>query len=92
MHPQRTWLMGRAAGLLLIAIAAALIAAQWKHEALPLAAVGTILVLTIVKARIVVLDFMGLRDVRPGLARAIVAWPILFALLVAAKVAAQAFV
>lgn len=92
MHPQRTWLMGRAAGLLLIAVIAALISAQWKHEAIPLAALGAILVLTVVKARVVVLDFMGLRDLRPGLARAIIAWPILFAILVAVKVAAQAFV
>ena len=84
--------MGRAAGLLLIAVIAALISAQWKHEAIPLAALGAILVLTVVKARVVVLDFMGLRDFRPGLARAIIAWPILFAILVAAKVAAQAFV
>ena len=84
--------MGRAAGLMLVAIVAALISAQWKHEAIPLAALGAILVLTIVKSRIVVLDFMGLRDLRPGLARAILAWPIVFAVLVAAKVATQALV
>lgn len=84
--------MGRAAGLILVAVIAALISAQWKHAAIPLAALGAILVLTIVKSRIVVLDFMGLRDRRPVLARAIIAWPILFAILAAAKVAARTFV
>lgn len=91
MHPQRTWLLGRAAWLMLVAIVAALISAQWKHEAIPILALATVLVLTVVKSRIVVLDFMGLRRLRPGLARAIIAWPILFSILVAAKAAAQAF-
>lgn len=79
------WLMGSASGLMLVAVIAALISAQWKHEALPFAALGAILVLTIVKSRWVVMDFMALRGVRPRLAAALLAWPAFFALAAATK-------
>ncbi|CAN7657102.1 cytochrome C oxidase subunit IV family protein [Rhizobium sp. LjRoot30] len=81
------WLMGSAAGLLLIAVVAALISAQWKHEAIPFAALCVVLVLTVVKSRIVVLDFMGLRGMRRGLSAALIAWPILFVVAAVAKAA-----
>ena len=81
------WLMGSAAGLLMIAVVAALISAQWKHEAIPFAALCVVLALTVVKSRIVVLDFMGLRGVRRGLSVALIAWPILFVVAAVAKAA-----
>lgn len=86
-----TWLMGTATVLVLVAAVAALIAAQWNHEALPFAALGAILVLTIVKSRLVVMDFMGLRDIRPRLSSALIAWPAFFALAAATKAAFTAF-
>jgi nitric oxide reductase NorF protein len=85
------WLPGSAAGIMMIAIITALISAQWKHEALPFAALGAILVLTIVKSRWVIMDFMGLRGVRPRLSSALVAWVAFFALVTAGKAALAAF-
>jgi nitric oxide reductase NorF protein len=85
------WLFGCTIWLILIALVTALIAAQWTAAALPLAAFAAILVLTLIKARIVILDFMGLRGVRPGLAAALAAWPALFLLVAAAKAAVQTF-
>ncbi len=84
-HEKSKWLMGSATGLLLIAIVTALIASQWKHEAVPFVAFCVILVLTVVKARIVVLDFMGLRGPRRGLSIALIAWPLVFAIAAATK-------
>jgi nitric oxide reductase NorF protein len=81
------WLMGSASGLMLISVVAALISAQWKHEAVPFLALGAILVLTVVKSRWVVLDFMGLRNERPVLSGALVGWVAFFALASATKAA-----
>jgi nitric oxide reductase NorF protein len=81
------WLMGSASGLMMVAIAAALISAQWKHEAVPFLALGAILVLTVVKSRWVVLDFMGLRNERPVLSGALVGWVAFFALAAVTKAA-----
>jgi nitric oxide reductase NorF protein len=89
VRKENTWLLGSAIWLVLIAIVSALITAQWKAEALPFAAIGVILILLVVKSRIIVLDFIGLREVRPRMAMALVAWPSLFALLVTVKVAVQ---
>jgi nitric oxide reductase NorF protein len=88
---QSTWLMGTATVLMLIAVVGALIAAQWNHEALPFAAFGVVLVLMVVKSRWVVMDFMGLRGVRPRLSAALIAWPAFFALAAAAKAALASF-
>ena len=77
---REVWLMGSASGLMLAAVAAALIAAQWKHESISFPAFCAILVLTVVKSRWVVMDFMALRGVRPRLAAALLAWPAFFAL------------
>lgn len=79
------WLMGSAGALLLVAIVAALISAQWKQEGVPFAALCVIAILTVVKSRIVVLDFMGLRGMRRGLSTALIAWPILFVIAAVAK-------
>ena len=78
-----------ASGLMLVAVAAALVSAQWKHEAVPFLAFCTILVLTIVKSRWVVMDFMALRGIRPKLAASLIGWPVFFALAAAAKAIAQ---
>lgn len=85
------WLLGSAGGIMIVAVIGALISAQWKHEAVPFAALGVILVLTVVKARWVVADFMGLRKARPGLSAALVGWVAFFALAAAAKAALAAF-
>lgn len=85
------WLPGRAVVVILVAVVSALVAAQWKHEALPLVAFAMILGLAIVKARWVILDFMGLRRVRPRLAIALLAWPAFFAMAAAARAALAAF-
>lgn len=87
MERKQIWLMGSASGLMLVAVAAALISAQWKHEAVPFLAFGAILVLTIVKSRWVVMDFMGLRHERAVLAGALVGWVGFFSLAAAAKTA-----
>lgn len=70
--------------ILMMGIVSGLIAAQWKHEALPLTAVIVILALTIFKARLIILDFMHLRE-RPGLAVALLAWPVFFTVAILAK-------
>ena len=85
------WLLGSSAGIMLIAIVAALISAQWKHEALPFAALGAILVLMLIKSRWVVMDFMGLRHQRPRLSGALVGWVAFFALAAATKAALATF-
>jgi nitric oxide reductase NorF protein len=89
MERKEIWLMGSASGLMLVAVAAALISAQWKHEAVPFLAFGVILILTIVKSRWVVMDFMALRGIRPKLAASLLAWPVFFALAAAVKAIAQ---
>jgi len=85
MERKEIWLMGSASGLMLVAVASALISAQWKHEAVPFLAFGVILILTIVKSRWVVMDFMGLRHQRSVLSGALVGWVGFFALAAAIK-------
>jgi len=72
--------------ILLMGIVAALLAAQWHQETLPLVALIVVLMLVVLKARLIVLDFIGLRGSRPLLAGALLAWPAVFALATAAKV------
>ncbi|MGE6739013.1 cytochrome C oxidase subunit IV family protein [Allorhizobium pseudoryzae] len=91
MRQQKTiWLMGRAAVLMIVAMIAGLAAAQWKHEAVPFAILVLILVLTVVKSRWVILDFMGFRTLHPRLAVALLAWPTFFAVAAAARAALAA--
>ncbi|MCB5203484.1 cytochrome C oxidase subunit IV family protein [Neorhizobium sp. T786] len=66
--------------VMMLAIVGALIAAQWKHEAVPLAVIVIILVLTLIKARLIILDFMGLRGDHPAMAAALWVWPAFFSL------------
>ena len=87
----KTGLVGRAAGIMIVAIVAGLVAAQWKHEAIPFVALAVILVLSIVKSRWVILDFMGLRGIRPRLAFALLVWPAFFAVAAAARAALASY-
>lgn len=73
--------------IILMGIAAALLAAQWHHEALPLVALVAVLILMVFKARLIILDFIGLRGQSPRLAMALIAWPMLFALAAVVKAA-----
>ncbi|MFN7027417.1 MAG: cytochrome C oxidase subunit IV family protein [Pseudorhizobium sp.] len=68
-----------ASWVMMLAIVGALTAAQWKHQPVPLTVVALLLVLMVIKARLIVLDFMGLRGVRPATAAALLAWPSFFA-------------
>ncbi|TCV74276.1 nitric oxide reductase NorF protein [Neorhizobium sp. R1-B] len=76
--------------IIMLGVVAALIAAQWKHQAIPIVALTIILVFTIAKVRLIVLDFMSLRGTRPNLARALVIWPTFFAAAGLAKALAPA--
>ena len=84
---KEVWLMGSASALMLAAVIAALISAQWKHENVPFLALGAILVLTVVKSRWVIMDFMGLRHERSKLSAGLVGWVAFFAMAAAAKAA-----
>ncbi len=66
--------------VMMLAAVGALTAAQWKHQAVPLVVVALLLMLTVIKARLIILDFMGLRHVRPATAAALTAWPTFFAI------------
>jgi len=66
--------------VMMLAAVGALTAAQWKHQAVPLVIVGLLLVLTVIKARLIILDFMGLRHARSATAAALLAWPSFFAI------------
>jgi nitric oxide reductase NorF protein len=79
-------LFGSANWIMMLGIVGALIAAQWKHEVIPAAVLAIILVMTIAKIRLIVLDFMDLRGMRPNLARALMIWPIFFSALSLGKV------
>ncbi|WP_117195207.1 cytochrome C oxidase subunit IV family protein [Rhizobium terrae] len=79
-------LFGSANWVMMLGIVGALIAAQWKHEVIPVLALAVILALTIAKIRLIVLDFMGLRGMRPNLARALMIWPAFFSALSLGKV------
>lgn len=92
MKHKQIWLMGSASGLMLVAVVSTLISAQWKHESVPFLAFCAILILTIVKARWVMLDFMGLRETRPMLSMAILAWPMLFSAAALAEAALSTLV
>ncbi|MDR6820718.1 nitric oxide reductase NorF protein [Neorhizobium sp. 2083] len=79
-------LFGSANWVMMLGIAGALIAAQWKHEVIPAVALAVILVMAVAKIRLIVLDFMGLRGMRPNLARALMVWPVFFSALSLGKV------
>ena len=73
--------------VLIMGILGAIVTSQWHQEALPLIALIVVLVLTVLKSRLIILDFMRLRGDRPVLAAALLAWPMMLALLALAKLA-----
>ncbi len=75
---QSSRLFASANWVMMLAIVGALLAAQWKHQAVPLVVLLIILVLTVIKSRFVILDFMGLRSEHPTMAAALWAWPVFF--------------
>ncbi|CAN7633414.1 cytochrome C oxidase subunit IV family protein [Neorhizobium sp. LjRoot104] len=79
-------LFGSGNWVMMLGITGTLIAAQWKHEVIPAAALAVILVMAIAKIRLILLDFMGLRGIRPNLARALMIWPVFFSVLSLGKV------
>ncbi|MFB9947929.1 cytochrome C oxidase subunit IV family protein [Rhizobium puerariae] len=78
-------LFGSANWIMALGVVSALIAAQWKQEAIPVIALTAILAMTVAKIRLIVLDFMHLRGSRPNLARALLIWPVFFAAISLAK-------
>lgn len=74
--------------VLIMGILGAIVTSQWHQEALPLIALVVVLVLTVLKSRLIILDFMRLRGDRPVLAAALLAWPMMFTFAVAIKAAA----
>ena len=75
---QSARLFNSANWVIMLAVIGAIVAAQWKHQAVPFAILCVLLVLTVVKARLIILDFMGLRDTQPAMAVALLIWPTLF--------------
>lgn len=54
--------------ILSLGIMGALLASQWRHGSVPAAVLMAILFLTLIKSRLIILDFLGLREVSPRLA------------------------
>ncbi len=74
---------------ILIALAlSGVVLAAWG-AALPAAGAG-ILLLAVLKARCVIIDFMGLGDASPALRIGLIAWPVAFALAGLGKIALSA--
>lgn len=71
--------------IILLGVCSGLVSAQWKQEALPAIAVAVVLALTVLKTRLIILDFMGLRGRHPRLAATLAAWPVFFAVVILAK-------
>jgi nitric oxide reductase NorF protein len=74
--------------VLIMGILGAIVTSQWHQEAVPLIALIVVLVLTVLKSRLIILDFMRLRGDRPILAAALLAWPMMFTFAVVIKAAA----
>jgi nitric oxide reductase NorF protein len=85
------FLIVTATGMMLVTVSAALVAAQWKHQALPFVALAAVLVMTVITARWLVLDYMHLRNRRPRLSVALIAWSGFFAAATAVQAAFLVF-
>ncbi|MCG5485139.1 MAG: cytochrome C oxidase subunit IV family protein [Sinorhizobium meliloti] len=77
---QRTWMV-----LVLMVLAGMLLSLQAQDPAAPLVVTLALLTLALLKARLVVLDFLGLRSGPRVLQVGLIAWPFFFALAAAAK-------
>lgn len=77
-HMTSSILFANANWVIMMGVLAALLAAQWKDGVPPVAALLMILVLIVLNARLIILDFIDLRGKRPYLAIALFAWPLVF--------------
>ncbi|WP_018238762.1 cytochrome C oxidase subunit IV family protein [Ensifer sp. BR816] len=77
---KKTW------GILVAMVVAGMLLSRWVQEpAAPIVFAVLLLLLAVLKARLVVLDFLGLRSGPPALRMSLLAWPAFFALAAAAK-------
>ena len=77
---QKTWVT-----VVLMVLVGALVSLKVQDPAAPLVLTFALLVLAVLKARLVVLDFLGLRSGPRALRVGLLAWPLLFSLAAAAK-------
>ncbi|MDW9724654.1 hypothetical protein GOB91_20410 [Sinorhizobium meliloti] len=77
---QKTWIV-----LVLMVLAGMLLSLKVQDPATPLVFTLALLTLAVLKARLVVLDFLGLRSGPRVLRVGLIAWPLVFALAAAAK-------
>ncbi|MDW9370719.1 hypothetical protein GOB34_24050 [Sinorhizobium meliloti] len=77
---QKTWIV-----LVLMVLAGMLLSLKVQDPATPLVFTLALLTLAVLKARLVVLDFLGLRSGLRVLRVGLIAWPLFFALAAAAK-------
>ncbi|UTG94520.1 hypothetical protein KEM44_03505 (plasmid) [Sinorhizobium meliloti] len=78
---QKTWIV-----LVLMVLAGMLLSLKVQDPATPLVFTLALLTLAVLKARLVVLDFLGLVRSGPRVLRVgLIAWPLFFALAAAAK-------
>lgn len=77
---KKTWMS------LVIMVLAGILLSRWTAEpVVPLVLAAALLALALLKARLVVLDFLGLRAGPRALRIGLLAWPVFFALAAAAK-------
>ncbi|WOS63896.1 cytochrome C oxidase subunit IV family protein [Sinorhizobium fredii] len=76
----KTWII-----LVLMVLAGLLLSLKVQSPAAPLVLTLALLMLAVLKARLVVLDFLGLRSGPRVLRIGLIAWPLFFALAAAAK-------
>lgn len=77
---KKTWI-----SLVAMVLAGMLIARQIQDPAVPIVVAVALLTLAVLKARLVVLDFLGMRSGSRPLRLGLLAWPVFFALAAAAK-------
>ncbi|WQO78971.1 cytochrome C oxidase subunit IV family protein (plasmid) [Sinorhizobium meliloti] len=77
---QKTWI-----ALVLMVLAGMLLSLKVQDPATPLVFTLALLTLAVLKVRLVVLDFLGLRSGPRVLRVGLIAWPLFFALAAAAK-------
>ncbi|MQW88978.1 cytochrome C oxidase subunit IV family protein [Sinorhizobium saheli] len=71
---------------LVVMVLAGVLLSRWTAEpVVPLVLAAALLALAVLKARLVVLDFLGLRAGPRALRIGLLAWPVLFALAAATK-------
>ncbi|TCN31006.1 cytochrome C oxidase subunit IV family protein [Sinorhizobium americanum] len=77
---KKTWLV-----LILLVLAGLPFSLKLQSPAAPLVFTPALLTFAVLKARLVVLNFLGLRSGPAALRRGLIAWPLFFAVAAAAK-------